>query len=354
MTRWLAVLAAVVLAASAQAATVTRYINTASTPGGDGTTNATAGAARAYASMSEWEAAEQTNLVTDSDSHIVHCEGTAADTTACSISAWTTGAANDITIQVDAGATRHSGEWSASHYRLYVANADAFTISEDHVNVYGLQIGLSASDGHRDDPIILTSITAGGGIEFVTCIVRGADNDTYSTILFVQNDNDTVLLLRNCLFYDAGSNGSSYGLHGSGTGTITIENCTVGNCYRGIGLSGTVTETNVLVTGSDGEDWFNYASHTRTYCAGDDDDTSADEQGGAGNRVSQTFTFSSGYLLASNDAGARTYGTDLSGTFTDDIQGDTRSAWDIGADEYVAAGGNAMPMAQDLFGRRRR
>ena len=30
-------------------------------------------------------------------------------------------------------------------------------------------------------------------------------------------------------------------------------------------------------------------------------------------------------------------GVDLSGDFTDDIDGDTRSAWDIGADEYVAA-----------------
>lgn len=30
-------------------------------------------------------------------------------------------------------------------------------------------------------------------------------------------------------------------------------------------------------------------------------------------------------------------GTDLSGTFTDDIDGDTRSAWDMGADEFVSA-----------------
>jgi hypothetical protein len=34
-------------------------------------------------------------------------------------------------------------------------------------------------------------------------------------------------------------------------------------------------------------------------------------------------------------------GADLSGTFTDDIDGDTRSAWDIGADEYV---GGAPPV----------
>ena len=40
----------------------TRYINTASTAGGDGTTNATSGANRAYASFAEWEAARQASL----------------------------------------------------------------------------------------------------------------------------------------------------------------------------------------------------------------------------------------------------------------------------------------------------
>jgi hypothetical protein len=41
-------------------------------------------------------------------------------------------------------------------------------------------------------------------------------------------------------------------------------------------------------------------------------------------------------------------GVDLSGTFTDDIDGDTRSAWDLGADEYVAAGGSTYNEALTL------
>lgn len=63
--------------------------------------------------------------------------------------------------------------------------------------------------------------------------------------------------------------------------------------------------------------------------------------------ISATFTFENGagddYHLASNDAGGIDKGTDLSGdgtfAFDDDIDGDTRSGtWDIGFDEYVAAG----------------
>ena len=48
-----------------------------------------------------------------------------------------------------------------------------------------------------------------------------------------------------------------------------------------------------------------------------------------------------GYHLASNDTGAIGNGTDLSAdgvfAFTDDIDGETRDDWDIGADEYVAS-----------------
>ena len=48
-----------------------------------------------------------------------------------------------------------------------------------------------------------------------------------------------------------------------------------------------------------------------------------------------------GYHLASNDTGAIGLGTDLSAdevfAFDDDIDGETRDDWDIGADEYVAS-----------------
>jgi hypothetical protein len=79
-----------------------------------------------------------------------------------------------------------------------------------------------------------------------------------------------------------------------------------------------------------------------TYSASND--ATADDWGGSGNRINQTFTFvdsaNNNYHLAATDAGAREYGTNLSADatipFAVDIDNDPRaigSAWDIGADE---------------------
>ena len=43
-------------------AIIIRYVNTDSTPGGNGTTNLTEGNDRAYASLNEWEPSERTDL----------------------------------------------------------------------------------------------------------------------------------------------------------------------------------------------------------------------------------------------------------------------------------------------------
>ena len=54
-------------------AQITRYVNLRSTPGGDGTTNATTGANRAYASIEEWNTNEATNI--GADTHTVYLSG---------------------------------------------------------------------------------------------------------------------------------------------------------------------------------------------------------------------------------------------------------------------------------------
>ena len=68
---------------------------------------------------------------------------------------------------------------------------------------------------------------------------------------------------------------------------------------------------------------------------------------GANSRISQTFTYENAvgldYHLDSIDAGAKDFGTDLSGDatypITLDVDGTTRSgSWDIGADELVTSG----------------
>ena len=77
---------------------VNRFINTApaNTPGGNGTTNATSGVNRAYATSAEWEAAEQTDLVAADEIHFVRCAGTQDTGARLIIAGWVTDATRYI------------------------------------------------------------------------------------------------------------------------------------------------------------------------------------------------------------------------------------------------------------------
>jgi len=320
-------------------ATVERYVNTASTPGGDGTTNAEAGANRAYASQSEWEAAEQTDLVSDGDVHVVHCStgsGTAADTTTVTVTGWTTGASNDITIQVDQD-VRHNGAWDTTAYRLSAANSHILTVNEDYVALDGLQSEKTGSSANDQGCFYITSIGSPSQVTITNCIAKQAGNASYREPGFRLRDADLTVTVYNCVAY--GGDGTV--THNNNSGIVmevsvaNVYNCTTDGFYRGIRrTSGTVTATNCLATGSGSTDFS--GTMTATYCASED--ATADDNGGAGNRISQTFLFvdsaSGDYHLTVADLGARLWGTDLSGTFTTDIDGETRSGlWDIGADQ---------------------
>lgn len=102
-------------------ATIQRYVNTGSTAGGDGTTNNTTGADRAFASLSAWEAAMGAGNA--ADDYIVDCCGTAADTTAVTLSF----SANSVLIRGNrsdpAGFYDGPQLISESQYRLRVTGA---------------------------------------------------------------------------------------------------------------------------------------------------------------------------------------------------------------------------------------
>ncbi|MBA4388540.1 MAG: hypothetical protein C0404_11200 [Verrucomicrobia bacterium] len=168
--------------------------------------------------------------------------------------------------------------------------------------------------------------------------------------------------LRNSIIYKAGNNGyQSLNCGGGGADYISnvlivedqggggiaggygfpyVYNCTVVN-GKGIGLNvgDRGAFRNVLSSGNTGGD-FKGSGLNIAYCASKD--ATADDWGGAGNRISQTFTFvaSNDYHLAATDTGARNCGMNLAadtglpvGT---DIDGQLRiGAFDIGADESV-------------------
>ena len=332
-------LAVLALAASAQAADIVRYVDTGSTPGGSGETNATAGADRAYASLAEWEAAEQQDLTDGSgDTMTVHCNGTAADTTSLTVNGWITDNGQDITIQVDQD-VRHGGKWDASAYRLSVANDTPLRIRDDHTAVIGLQIEKTAANANAKDVLLYNSIGAANSILVSECIVRASGTDAYTEAGIKFNDTSVLATVRNCVIYgggtlaDVGNAGIS-----SNAGAITVQNCTVNGFYHGIRKQvGDVTAINCLANGASNDD-FSGGFH-----ASSSNNAASDATAPGGNsRQNQTFTFvtpGSDFHITGADAGARTFGVDLRPLFDTDIDGDPRgSVWDIGADQITPAG----------------
>lgn len=319
-----------------------RYVNTASTAGGDGTTNGTAGASRAFATLLE---AINSLPATLTDAYTIYCEGTAADTSAVNQTPWdmVSSAANYIHIIGEQSpnhpnfSTATSGIYSTSKYRITVTNSNGvYGNTTAHVRIEGIQLQVTVNNGSSFVGFKTTNASqtaSDGDMRISHCIVKGVVTSGALTGFNARPvaSGSTTSKMWNCLAYDC-TNGvasdkqdaefynftvrdSQFGFVEEDTPTIKVVNCLASNCS--IGFVGTFTGSS------------NYNA--------EDDGNGAP---GANSRSGVTFTFvnagSDDFHLASGDAGAKNFGTSDpgSGLFSDDIDGGTRSAtWDIGADE---------------------
>jgi hypothetical protein len=276
----------------------------------------------------------------------------AADTTAVTIDGWITSASYYLKIYTPSNTStevnttqRHDGKWNTGKYSLEIANASALISLEQYTRIEGIQIKLT---GTTND----VSGFWGWADVFSENIIK---NESTGTGLKGIYSSEQVQKIKNCIVYDF-STANSVGFMASGNfGNMhywynnTVYNCTYGFYISDYGtyVSGVLKNNLATACGtacylevSGGADW--------SYDYNASSDGTADDYGGTGHRVSQTFTFANeandDFHLASNDAGARNYGIDLSADaylpFSTDIDGQTRpgeSVWDIGADEYVVA-----------------
>lgn len=324
-------------------AVITRYINTASTPGGDGTTNLISGATRAYASATEWEAAEQADLVAAGNIHEVICEGATADASTLDINGWTTGASNYVQMKVEP-ANRHPGKWSTSHYRI--ESATPLRVNTNYARFIGLQVKTSTGANET-----VQSFPDGGEVRVSYAILWNPGGD----VIAIRTNPHTLKIWNTVGISDAAASGTVEIFHNEVINVASIlwcYNCTAYaanliRCFYAIGTSVNHLK-NCLgkMTGTEtpSQKCFEHTGGTFNvnYCASSD--ASADDYGGTGNRVSQTFTFvdeaNDDFHLAAGDVGARGFGTNLSTdpdiSFSDDIDGQTRVVpWDIGADQVL-------------------
>lgn len=328
----------------------TRYVNRASTAGGNGTTNATSGANRAYASLAEWEAARQASLTEVEE---VICEGSAADAS-CTIDGWTTSASYYILIRTTQ-ANRHT-ETGGTGYLISVATYEnGLTISEDFVRVEGIAF----VNGGVANRFMYLNNASTLDVRIDACHFSGGLN--YPQLDIGSMSGGTVVV-RNCVFDVGSTSGRGVRVSSSG-GTAYLYNNTyvtslAGNGYYDAAYVRTGTSTVVArncIAVSTGVPT-NWSCFSGTFDSSSSNNVSSD--GTAPGSSSKTgvvpsFVSSTNFDLQSSDTVARDSGADLSGVanfpFAVDILGNARSGtWDIGAFEYQAAGGGGSVPPRNL------
>jgi hypothetical protein len=296
-----------------------------------------------YTSLSGFEAGEQADLVAGDKILQAECYNF-ADSTSVSIDGWTTDATRYIRIYAEPTANRHAGVWSTSKARLSVASfADAIDIAEDYVRLEGLQIE-ETTDSQYNIHVIGTGTAANTDVRIDSCLIRRGGKNSVASVLM---ESGTTTITNCCVYGNTATSSSGiYGSTNTNNPTVNIYNCVVTACTAyGIRRVATCTMT-VKNTYSGGHttDAFN-GTMTLTTCA---HDTATSFTGSTANTA---YATGSGAKFTSVTAGSQDFhitsgsalidaGTDLSGTFTVDFEGATRTGtWDIGADEITGGGG---------------
>lgn len=320
-------------------AEITRYVNTASTAGGDGTSNGTTGSNRAYASLDEASDAEAADLVTAGDNLVILCSGSTADSTFASFdqAAWNTSTTNDVLIKPNVG-QEHSGVWNTGVYRLTSGLA---TSTLEDLTLERLQVTENAtlSNAH----VLRYNATLTGGVQVVRdCLIKmdHSDAEQAGQGIHMQDSSPTYYISNNIVYVADSSSHTAVrnGINMAGAGgTYYVYNNTIAGAWTiGIRTNGTDHVRNNIIDGA--TTCIDGTPNTEQYNAASDATVS-----GTGSRTNQTFTYGSGpdnYLITSSDAGAKGFGEDLSGDanlpITDDIVGTSRPQdinYDIGAFE---------------------
>lgn len=315
----------------------TRYVNTSSTTGGDGTTNDIVGANRAYSHLSEWNTDRQSNLVANNTIEYVECYGN-ADTNPVTINGWTTGPNNYIHIVVPKS-QRHNGTRSNTKYRLAgsLAWLPFLRIQEDYVRIEGLQVH---------------NYTLFGGIG-----IRISANDSISTdirltdVIVYDNSSNGIMVftgvctMNNCISVGNGGDGFLISDGGIITGKGYAYNCNaVNNAGNGFSVAAgrTFVVKNCYAGGNTAGDY--NAGLTMTTCYASDMSANTHTH----------FSISEGTYFTNVTAGTEDLhigdnsalinaGTDLSDDVfwihpdgNVDIDGDIRGVnWDVGVDENI-------------------
>jgi len=273
-----------------------------------------------YSSISVWESTEQTDLTTSGDKHILECyaDWPSGLNEHVEIQDWVTTATNTITVKAAAG-HEHKGVLGAGFKLVYGATPSTLTVNQPYCRFYDIEIEMTSAVPF---PAVLTN-NVHDDQEFHRCIIGNTGSDGSALRLNACGPHNVY----NCLIYNA--NPAYLALEIDGRDNA-------GNIYNNTVIGTFDVTTTTKPTANFQNNVFYGAADTDADGGGTNTNNAFGSTGAFGSN--QVTIDSSDFVDFANDNyrpddaqdlwGA---GADLSGTFTDDLRGETRSVWSIGA-----------------------
>ncbi|HTW96604.1 MAG TPA: fibronectin type III domain-containing protein [Candidatus Methylomirabilis sp.] len=287
------------------------------------------------------------DLVTDSQAWNIACYADAPDTTAATMDYWTTGANNYLRVftpysSSEVGTTqRHNGKWTKSKYYIKTSASDN-TINDyvSYSRLEGLQIIGTDNPSNSYNSGIAVSMEATGDVYISENIIRGGITSATSRGVELSDASSygASFFAKNNLIYDfkTGIDGTANKYHAHLYNNTSVYNAINFDFYN--------TAQDFINNLSYGATEYDYETNDNSTSTNNSYALSAF----GSNPVNLSSTASTGIfadpanddfrLLATSPVIAQA--VNLSGStvypFTNDIKNQTRSAWDVGADEYVS------------------
>ncbi|HLN18807.1 MAG TPA: hypothetical protein VK255_01390, partial [Patescibacteria group bacterium] len=273
----------------------------------------------------------------------------AADTTAVTVSGWTTAQLNYFRVYTPTAATevgisqRHAGKWDNGKYALSITGAVNLVISVNYLHLDGLQVNTDFSNNTLTQSVNVTNINSSSSlVKISNNIVTYSNSPGACRGIFINDSQVNANINNNIIYSSSGDIGNGIEFLSSVSGNQYVYNNTISGVYTA--FIGKVSSADNLVLKN------NIAQCTDTSCYWYSFGTSstnnlsnrASNAPGQNPQDSKTVSFvdsaNKDFHLATSDTAAKNSGADLSAdtnlAFSTDIDGETRKErWDIGADE---------------------
>lgn len=288
-----------------------------------------------YSSMVTWESTEQTDLVTDGDTHVLDCynDWPSGLTTSVYINGWTTDATHFITIKAADG-EGHGGIPEAGFWITHSGfGSTIFGCFEEYTVVQDLEfIHQSADKG-------LCIESFGSDITYNKILAKGLGVTLNCEGISLYN----TTVMSNTVFYQGASNVVGIYVNTAGTEQVTLYNCGAANSKTGIMTFGDSGYEVIMQNCFSYNNTTNWTVEDDTNCSHNATSSGSDDAPGGNsviNLASGDFNNASGgdFHLADTDSILYHAGTNVS--LSTDVDGDSYHATtpSIGFDEIVVAG----------------